>query len=118
MRGTGTIYFIDADTIQNENSGLRERSITSIKDIRCEVGPVGATSFWQAQSQNIRLDISIYVKRISYNNEKYFYNPSTDSIYEFFNVGKGRTPADLSIYATELKDDNFKELVKNALGYS
>lgn len=108
------ITLLDVDTVQNENSGEREKVVIKQSSILGQKNEVGMQTFWSATANNVRLSCVFTVRRKVYHNQKYVY--ANDEIYEINNTAKGATFNDVQLNAVELKDDALKEMIKHALG--
>lgn len=89
-----TIYLFNTIEVQDENSGLIEKTVTNKRKALGIVSQVGANAFWNATSNQIELSYQIEIQSDLFQMQKYaaFRNFGSLEIYEIFNTGKGSRP--------------------------
>lgn len=113
MKANCTIHLFDVDTVQNQATGEREKTVVTRVKLNGEKSTVGMSTFWSAASANINLDYTVTIRSRMYKNQKYIY--MENELYEVYNVAKADNPVNLRLNVRELKEKELKELIEDVM---
>ena len=114
MLGNVRIRLLNVETIQNDETGEREKTITSLTTVLGEKSIVGMQTFWSATSANVNLSCVFIVRKQMYKNQKYAY--ANGELYEIHSTSKSSNLNNIQLNAIIVKNTELKESIKNALG--
>ena len=113
MRANCTVILFDVETIQDDTTGDRTKNVVSLRKLNGEKTNVGMSTFWSAAGVNVNLDHSVNIRSRMYQNQKYLY--MEQKLYEVYNVGKADDPINIRLNVRQIKDNELKELIIDAL---
>jgi hypothetical protein len=113
MKGNATIYLVSVITEQNESTGKREKVIEKITKAQGQKMRVGNKVFWNAGSQNVKLDATFIVRSKMFTNQKFVY--CDNILYEIYNATNTENDADTRLNVFVSEDTTTKELIEDAL---
>jgi len=117
MLSNVTVYLFDVDSVQDPISGDRSRSILSFKKVLGELTEVGATTFWNAHTNNVELVATVQIQRQVYKKNKFVYYKKDGLSYalEVSNTAKGESFEKIRLNLSETKEPGVKEMIENAI---
>ena len=113
MRANCTIHLFDVDTYQNTETGKRQKQVVARVKLNGEKSTVGMSTFWSATAANVNLDYTVMIRAKMYSRQKYLYMEG--ELYEIYNAAKADDPINIRLNVRELKDDELKELIEDAM---
>ena len=114
MRSNCMIHLFDVETIQDDTTGDRTKSVVHQRKLNAERTNVGMSTFWSAAGVNVNLDYSVNIRSRMYSNQKYILMDS--KLYEVVNVGKADDPVNTRLNVRQVNDNELKGLIIDAMG--
>lgn len=109
--GISRIILADVESVQNDETGDREKRVQRAKAFACPVDLVGVTTAQIGQSQGFRLSQSIEFPKYIYHDEKFIY--FNGNLYEVKMLTKAKSPANVLLNVQALQDETVKKAVED-----
>lgn len=101
--------FYTIETIQNPNTGKREKKIVSKQTEMVQTEEVGSETYYSAYAQNVVLTRTIQMRKISYKGQQYVKIDNT--VYQVTRVAKGITPQFIKLPLTLCTDNEVVAII-------
>ncbi len=108
--GISRIVLVDVESVQNEKTGDREKSVRQARVLACHVDIVGVVTAQVGQSQGFCLTHSVEVPKYIYRNEKFIY--FNENLHEVKMLTKAKSPANILLNVQSLQDETIKKAVE------
>lgn len=113
ITGKKFVIIANISNTQNSTTGDRTKIVTDGKKIVAKVELVGVQTAQLGQTQGFKLDYSVEIARIQYNNEKYVYFDS--NIYEIKSMSKAKQETKMLLNVQKLNDSEIKNAIEEWL---
>lgn len=101
------------DSIYDKTTGDRQSKIQNAQSLALKVDLAGLYTKQLAQSEGFVVTISVEIPRVLYNSEKYCF--FDDKLYEVKTYSKAKTPANMLLNVSEIKNERILECIKTWL---
>lgn len=114
MIGNTRLKLLNVESVQNEETGEREKRVIELTNIIGEKNQVGMQTYWSATANDVKLTCVFIIRKKMYKNQKYVF--AENELYEINNTAKASDLNNIQLNVVVVKDEELKEVVKNALG--
>ena len=102
-----TFYVVDS--VLDETTGKRYKAIISTQTEMVSTEEVGAETYYNAYTHNVRLTRTIQMRKMSYNGQQYVKVENT--VYQVTRVAKGITPQFIKLPLTLCTDKEVVDII-------
>jgi len=103
--------FYVVDSVLDEDTGKRHKTIVRQKSELVQLEEVGSETYYNAMALNLTLNVTIQMRKISYTGEQYI--KIDERVYQVTRVGKGITKQYIKLPLVECPDKEAAEAILN-----